>query len=280
MTTKAYQKDLEPEQQRYLVVGATGLLGRHVVRELAGRNWPVRAMRRWDSSADGLEFEGVDIVVGDLFDAPSLAEATAGVNAVVYCAAPSPGTADEEVLRRSVEGMRRMLECCREHGVDRAVVTSSACTVGYDAPGSRLDEDSYYLPGSSDDPFAEAKYAVEQECYRFIADGFPVVIVNPTLMVGPGVDLTEYARLDVDDRQPMNVVDVREVARMHAEALLKARPGQRYLLGGENTTAGEVFEGWPSRGRNEHRPREAYLVECGQWVDCAKARDELGLHTR
>lgn len=277
MTMKTFDKQLRPEEMRYLVVGATGLIGSHVVRQLAGRSWSVRAMRRWDSPASGLDFEHVDTVVGDIFDAPSLTEAVAGVNAVIFCVAPEPNDDLAWILRRSVEGIRRVLEECRDQGVDRLVVTSCASTVGYDVPGSRLDETSHYLPGSSADPFVEAKYAVEQECFRYIADGFPVVILNPSLVVGPGVDLNEYARLDVDDSEPMNVIDVREVARIHAEALVKGRPGHRYLLGGRNTTAGEVFEGWPGRGRNEFRPREAYLVECGQWLDCTKARRELGL---
>lgn len=277
MASKAFDGELDPTDQCYLVVGATGLVGRHVVRELAGRNWPVRAMRRWDSSAQGLDFQGVEPVVADLFDEAALREAVAGVNAVVYCAAPAVEADRQRIIRRSVEGIRRMLEMCREHGVDRLVVTSSASAMGQKPPGSRLTERDVYLPGSSDDPFAEAKYAVEQECFRYIADGFPVVILNPTLIVGPGVDLTEYARLNVGERQPLNVVDVRLVARMHARALVAGRPGARYLIGEQNTTAGEVFDGWPAFGKNEHRPREAYLVEHGQWADCSVAREELGL---
>ncbi len=277
MTTKSFEQQLRPEDQRFLVLGASGLVGRHVVRELAGRGWTVRGMRRWDSSEAGLDFEGVELVVGDIFEPASLQEATAGVNAVVYCVAPEVGKPSAEVLRRSVEGIRRVLETCRDQGVDRLVVTSCASTVGHSSPGSRLDETSVYLPGSSDDPFVEAKYAVEQECYRYIADGFDAVILNPSLVVGPGVDLSPYARLGVKPRQPVNVVDVREVAKMHAEALVRARPGQRYLIGGKNTTIGDAFDGWSSRGKNDVRPRESYLVECGQWLDCSKAREHLGL---
>ncbi len=277
MTIKAFETDVDPRDQRFLVIGGTGLVGRHVVRELAGRQWPVRAMRRWDSPAKGLDFPKVDVVVGDVFEPTSLAEAMAGVNAVIYCAAPDIDLDYSQILRRSVEGIRRVLAACRDYDVERMVLTSSASTMGRGVPGSRLNEDSYYLPGSSKDPFAEAKYAVELECYRYVADGFPVAILNPTLMVGPGVDLTAYARLGVDERQPVSTVDVREVAKMHAEALFLGRPGRRYLLAGENTTAVELFEGWPAKGKNEHRPREAYLVEHGQWVDASRAREELGL---
>lgn len=274
---KRFETQVDPTDRRYLVIGATGLVGRHVVRDLAGRQWPVRAMRQWDQAEDGLGFSAVDVVVGDVFEPNSLAEAVAGVNAVIYCAAPTPGPEASRILRESVEGIRRVLEVCREHNVEQLVVTSSASTMGRGAPGSRLDESSFYLPGSCNDPFTEAKYAVELECYRYVADGFWVAILNPTLLVGPGVDLTAYARLNVDGAQPLNVVDVREVARMHGEVLLKGRSGARYLLGGENTTAREVFDGWPSRGKNDIRPREAGLVEAGQWVDCSLAREELGL---
>ena len=269
--------EIDARDRRHLVIGATGLIGRHVVRELAGRRWPVRAMRRWDATADGLDFEGVDVVVGDIFEPASLAEAVAGVNAVVYCAAPDPGEDNALILRQSVEAIRRVLQACRDYDVDRLVLTSSASTMGRGTPGSRLDETSFYLPGSSDDPFAEAKYAVELECYRYVADGFPVVMVNPTLVVGPGVDLSEYARLGVSKNQSLNAVDVRDAARALVEAIYRGRPGARYLVGGENTKAGDLFDGWSTRGKNEVRPREAYLVECGQWVTCDLARRELGI---
>lgn len=269
----------DPREGRYLVIGATGLLGRHIVRELAGRQWPVSAMRRWDESTEGIEFPGVDVVVADIFEPSTLEQAVAGINGVFYCAPPKPsaGADPRRIMSHYVEGIRRVLTACRDHDVDRVIVTSSASTVARGAPGWRATEADYYLPGSSEDPFAEANYAAEVECYRHIVDGLDVVIVNPTLLVGPGVDLGAYARLGVEEGQPVNVIDVREAARVHAEAYLRGTRGARYLLGGTNTTAEQVFEGWSRRGRNQQRPSDAYLVECGQWIDSALARKELGL---
>ena len=277
MKTKTFDKELPPEKWQYLVLGAPGMLGRQVVRDLVGRGWPVRAMRRWDEGSEGIEFDGVDIVVGDVFDATSLSDAIAGVNGVFYCVAPDVDEKPREILRKSVEGIRRVLKVCREMDVERMVVTSSASTVGRGAPGTRLDEESFYLPGTSDDAYVEAKYAVELECYRYVADGFDVVMVNPGLLVGPGVDLSAYARLGVAGTQPVAVVDVREAARVHVEAMHRGRPGQRYLVASENSSAQEVFDGWPSKGKNSNPPREAYLVESGQWLDCSLAEQELGL---
>ncbi len=275
---KSHDVALHPRDMRFLVIGATGLIGRHVVRELAGRQWPVRGLRRWDEEARGLGFSGVEMVVGDVLDRPSFEEAVAGCNVAFYCAAPSPKRSRSEVMVGSVEGIRRVLEACREHGLDRLVVTSSASTVGNLGPGQLATENHHYLPGSSDDPFADAKYAVELECYRYVADGFPVIIVNPTLCVGPGVDLSPYARLGVGGDEPINTVDVREVGRMHVQAALHGRPGERYLVGGQNTRVAEVFEGWSAKGKVDPKPRDSYLVECGQWVDTSKAADELGLN--
>lgn len=277
ITNDPNAKGMNPEESRFLVLGGTGFLGRQVVREFAGRRWPVVAMRRWDTPSAGLDLPGVETIVGEIFEPASLKEAMASVNGVVYCVAPDPGEKPREIMRKSVEGVRRVLEACREYGVERLVLTSSASTVGRSAPGRRATEEQFYLPGSSDDPFAEGKYAVELEAYRYIADGMDVVILNPSLMIGPGVDLSAYARLGAAPDQPINVIDVREAAKMHAEAMIHGRRGERYLLGGKNTTAGQVFDGWSSRGKNVRVPREAYLVEKGQWLDVTKAREELGL---
>lgn len=277
ITNDPTRKALHPLESRFLVLGATGLLGRHVVREFAGRKWPVVAFRRWNTSADGLDLPGVDIAVGELFEPASLKAALAGVNVVIYAIAPSIDQKPREILRKSVEGLRRVLQACRDENVDRVILTSSASTMGRTPPGVRATEDEYYLPGSCNDPFAEAKYAVELEAYRFIADGMDIVMLNPSLLTGPGIDLSPYARLRVRKDQPVNTLDVREAARMHAVAVLRGRSGERYLLGGTNTTADAAFDGWSARGKNPAPPRERYLVEHGQWLESKKARLELGL---
>lgn len=277
ITNDPNKKAFDPRESRFLVLGGTGFLGRHIVREFAGRKWPVVAMRRWNTPSTGLDLPGVEIVVGEIFEPASLKAALAGVNVVIYCIAPIIDLTSREILRTSVEGVRRVLEACREENIDRVLLTSSASTVGRGNPGHKASEKEFYLPGSSTDPFAEAKYAVELEAYRFVADGMDLVFLNPSLVVGPGLDLSPYARLGVDPERPINKITVQEVARMHAEAVLRGRTGERYLIGGENLTAGELFEGWSSRGKNSHRPRESYLVEHGQWLDLTKARRELGL---
>ncbi|WP_230467134.1 NAD(P)H-binding protein [Lujinxingia vulgaris] len=278
-------QDVDMRTQRCLVLGAGGRLGGHLVAELSRRGWPTRALRRWQSAPPAARLGGVEDAVGDIFDAVSLTQALAGVNHVFYCVAPEPESPGGSKMGRAVEGIRRTLEAARGAGVDRIVVVSCASTLARVPPGKLADERGHYLPGSGDDLDLECKYAVEQECYRYFADGMDIVMVLPTLMVGPGVDLTPFAALDVPDEQPLNIVDVRQVAFATAQALTLARSGERYIIGGKNAVAADVFQGWspasPRWLRRDALPRDRAIVQRGQWVSSAKAHHDLdlGAHT-
>ncbi|WP_158542268.1 NAD-dependent epimerase/dehydratase family protein [Lujinxingia litoralis] len=276
-------QDVDLRTQRTLVLGATGQLGRHLVRELSDRGWPTRALRRWQSEPLSPALVGVEEVVGDIFDPVALAQALSGVNYVFYCVAPDADTEPGTIMGRAVEGIRRVFEAGRGAGVDRFVVVSCAATVARVPPGSYADERGHYLPGSGNDLFLESKYAVEQECYRYFADGMDIVMLLPTLLVGPGIDLTPFAALEVPEGQGLNCVDVRQVAFAAAQALRYGRSGERYIIGGKNATAGELFEGWrpKRRGRRPRRgPRDQAIVVRGQWYSSARAHHDLHLGER
>ncbi|WP_164855867.1 NAD-dependent epimerase/dehydratase family protein [Lujinxingia sediminis] len=279
-------QDVDMRTQRALVLGAGGRLGGHLVAELSRRGWPTRALRRWRSAPPSVQLRGVEDAVGDIFDPVSLDQALAGVNHVFYCVALRPEHRGETWMGRAVEGIRRTLEAGRSAGVDRVVVVSCASTLARVAPGKFADERGHYLPGTSDDPNLESKYAVEQECYRYFADGMDIVMVLPTLMVGPGIDLGPFASLDVPSEQPLNIVDVRQVAFATAQALQHGRSGERYIIGAKNTVAAEVFEGWGASDTSRwfraepSPPRDQAIVSRGQWVSSARAYHDLKLDER
>ncbi|RDV39972.1 NAD-dependent epimerase/dehydratase family protein [Bradymonadaceae bacterium TMQ3] len=279
-------QDVDMRTQRSLVLGAGGRLGGHLVAESSRRGWPTRALRRWRSAPPSAQLRGVEDAVGDIFDPVSLDQALAGVNHVFYCVALRPEHRGETWMGRAVEGIRRTLEAGRSAGVDRVVVVSCASTLARVAPGKFADERGHYLPGTSDDPNLESKYAVEQECYRYFADGMDIVMVLPTLMVGPGIDLSPFASLDVPSEQPLNIVDVRQVAFATAQALQHGRSGERYIIGAKNTVAAEVFEGWGASDTSRwfraepSPPRDQAIVARGQWVSSARAYHDLKLDER
>lgn len=289
-----------PEIQHHqsLVIGATGWVGSHIVVELVERRMAVRCLRRWNSETSRLSGLDVEQVVGDARDYSSLVDAMSGCNYVFYAAAPSIKLGASAMLKEGVEAIRTVIDAAREVGVDRLVVTSSAVTLAGEGTAGRLvSEDDVYLPGTSGDLFVEAKYAVEQECARYSADGADIVLLNPGLCVGPGVDLRPYLRLGVADSERVNFVDVRDVACAHVDALTNAKPGARYALGGVNGTVGDLLADWRSErlasqwlkrqsrrvaNRVLHGPvvRDAELVRCGRWIDSSQAQSDLGWSSR
>ncbi len=288
----------ELRHHRSLVIGATGWVGSHIVAELVERDMDVRCLRRWNSDVTRLRGFDVDQVVGDARDFGSLVAAMSGCNYVFYAVAPAVGLDAKTTLRESVESIRTVVEAAREVGVDRIVVTSSAVTFfGQGTSEKVVREKDVYLPGTSADMFVEAKYAVEQECARYSADGAEIVLLNPGLCVGPGVDLRPYSQLGMPDSALVNYVDVRDVARAHVDALTYGRSGARYGLGGVNGKVGDlladgrserVVSDWFKRQSrrfannvlNHSAVREAELVRCGRWMDSSLAEQELGWTSR
>jgi dihydroflavonol-4-reductase len=100
-------------------------------------------------------------------------------------------------------------------------------------------------------PYCRSKFLAERHAFRLARAGAPVVIVNPTLPVGPGVlgrspptqmllDFCRGRRREYLDAE-LNLIDVRDVADGMVRALEHGRPGRRYLLGHENLSIREVF---------------------------------------
>lgn len=281
--------------ERALVIGATGFIGRHIVRALSRTDIEVAGMRRWDSDPAAVAALGVDTVVGDLLDEESLLEVLPGYNFVFMAAAPRPGADEWAYLRDSVTGMRNLLKVAREVDAERVVVTSCATTIAPPAKRSLATAEDVYLPGTAHSQIVEAQYAAEQECFREAADGLDLVILCPGVCIGDGAVLP--ARKLVADLEPsarVNLVGVEDVARAHLAAARRQYFGERVALGGENTTLGELYERLGASGAGVHRLggyevrlsaeaselRHLALFRAGLWLDSARAERELGFRPR
>ncbi|MFZ0217239.1 MAG: NAD-dependent epimerase/dehydratase family protein [Candidatus Dormiibacterota bacterium] len=244
---------MEGERAPVFLTGASGFVGGHVLAALLDAGHPVRALvrrvpARWPSD------ERLTAVVGDLLQTGELARAMAGCRYLVHVAALySFAPRDATMIRRvNVEGTAGLLEAARLAGVEKAVVTSSSATVGPAPDGRPATELDHALGGhGADRPgsgYHESK--VEQELVA-LAARVPVVLVLPTAPVGPGDALpTPTGRMVLDvvaGRMPatvrggMNLVPVEDVGRGHVLALERGRPGERYLLAGEDLTLDEIF---------------------------------------
>jgi dihydroflavonol-4-reductase len=230
----------------------------------------VRALAR--DPARLRELPEVEPVQGDLRDPASLGRAVEGCGVVFHVAADYRLWTRQpaEMFQSNVEGTRAMLEAARKAGVERVVYTSTVGCIGV-PPGSLGDETSPVSLDEMSGPYKRSKFLAERVALEFAAEGFPVVIVNPTAPVGDhDFKPTPTGKIVVDFLQGkmpafldtgLNVVDVRDVAQGHVAALERGRPGERYILGSENLTLEQIFGKLAEiAGRKPPRVRIPYAV--------------------
>ena len=241
---------------RVFVTGATGFVGSHVAREAAARGADLRLLVRRTSNLANLEGMNAGTVTGDLLAPESLRTAMRGCDAVLHVAAdyrlwvrdPDP------MYRSNVEGTRALLRLAREERVPRFVYTSSVATMGFKTDGTIVDEATPVSLSDMVGHYKRSKFMAEQVAIEAAQAGQSVLILNPTTPIGSGdVKPTPTGRIVVDflnRRFPayvdtgLNLVDVREVARTHVDGLNSSlgRPGERYILGGENLTLKQILD--------------------------------------
>ncbi len=231
------------------VTGATGLIGSHVVRHLLSLGRPVSALYRAQNGY-GLLTDVADQITwldGDLLDIPSLEMAITPGCDVVHCAAivsfvPKDRARMEQV---NVEGTANLVNVCLMMGVRKLAYLSSVAALG--RPESKsivagqpivLSEDQKWEESPLNSAYAKTKYRAELEVWRGSAEGLPVVMVNPTVVLGEGdwtrssTQLVKY----VYDEKPfytegdINYVDVLDVAEAIVKLLHSQVVDQRFIL--------------------------------------------------
>lgn len=236
----------------YLVTGATGFLGKHVIAELVSRgDCQVRAFAR---SPAAFEDAAVTSVRGDVLSGPELAEAMAGTDGVFHLAGLVSRERDgsRHMMAVHVDGTRRVIRAAKEAGISRVVVASSSGTVAISKDEVVHDEDSGYCTDiAARWPYYASKIYQEKVAFELGEKlGIEVVCVNPSLLLGPGdsrlsstKDVLHVLRGQVPMvvRGGVNFVDVRDAAAATVTAMDKGVAGERYLLGGPNWTVKEFF---------------------------------------
>ena len=226
----------------------------------------MRLLVRPSSDLHNIENLSAERTTGDLRDPASIEKALSGCEVVFHVAADyrlwvrDP----EQMYRSNVEGTRTLLEAARRQGVRRVVYTSSVATMGFETNG-HADMHSEHVrmsgltneesPVSLDDMighYKRSKFMAERVAVDAAKSGLDVVIVNPTTPVGErDVKPTPTGRIVLDflkGKFPayvetgLNLVDATECAHGHIQALEKGKPGERYILGGENLTLKQILD--------------------------------------
>lgn len=237
-----------------LVTGGAGFIGTHLVQLLLDRGETVRVLDRPGATVDHLPLHRIDFVAADIRDRTAVRRAVAGYKHVYHLAANPQlwtkrrghfhqvnylGTVNvlEEAL---AAGATRILHCSTESILTRAKQTTP------------IAEDQAVSPRDVIGPYCLSKFRAERHAFLLAKSGAPIIVVNPTLPVGPGdrgrspptqmmLDFCLGKRAAYLDAE-LNMIDVRDVALGMILALEHGEAGRRYLLGAENWSIHSVFD--------------------------------------
>jgi dihydroflavonol-4-reductase len=232
------------------VAGATGFLGSHLVRRLLQRGHEVVAVSRTGGQVDGHPVTALDVL-----DPQRVAESAAACDGAFLATGRVSRNPDDaaELHRLHVTGTSRCLEGLERAGVKRVVYASTSGTVAVSTDPERIADESDEAPLEliAPWPYYRTKLFGERVALDTHRSGFEVVVVNPSLLLGPG-DLRESSTGDVrrflERAIPavpaggMAFVDVRDAAEGMWLAFERGRGGQRYLLNAANLTVAAFFQ--------------------------------------
>jgi dihydroflavonol-4-reductase len=240
-----------------LVTGATGLTGANVCRLLVERGDHARALVRHEADSAPLAALGVELAMGDVTDALSVAEAAVGCDGAIHCAALLGGSSQDltEFEAVNVVGTTNVLDAAEKAGMRRVVALSTGTF--FDTTTGAAPEDAPIAAHPSSDPYTVTKLAAFRESMARAAAGQDVVTCHPGAIYGPApvasraLARTSFnrvllggmrGRLERYLRFPVSWVFADDVARGSIAALDRGVSGERYMLDGRPEDVMSVAE--------------------------------------
>src|SRR5438874_8930289 len=199
---------------------------------------------------------GVDSVAGSVTNADDVAQAVEGIEQVYHLAGKVSRDKDDarEMYKLHVDGTRLLCDAAKKAGVKTRVLSASSGTIAVTEKGDIVPDETYPPPLDiiARWPYYASKAYQEMAALeRFQGKGLRLVILNPSLLLGPGDDRLSSTKVVLDfmarkiNAMPnggLNFVDVRDTARAFIAAMQKGRHGERYLLGAVNWTFVKFFD--------------------------------------
>jgi len=254
---------------KVLITGASGYIGKHITLQLLNQGYEVRASVRKLSKADEvrnavkphlIESANLDtrltFVELDLEKDAGWDVALSGIDVLMHTASPFPIASpkdENDLIRPAVDGTLRALKSAKKAGVKRVVLTSSNASVyGRDLPAGKTEYDETMWTDVTHpigrQAYTKSKTLAEQAAWDFVKTQAPEIAlttINPVLVLGAPLDSNFGSSISVVERilkgkDPMlpdlkfGIVDVRDVAQMHVQAIkVDATKGERILAASE-----------------------------------------------
>ncbi|MFT5723652.1 MAG: dihydroflavonol-4-reductase [Bacteroidia bacterium] len=238
---------------KIFVTGADGLLGNNLVRLLLNKGYQVKVFIQSGKDLGYLKGLEIEVSHGDLLNYDELAGAMQGADVVINAAAVTDTWPNQGKLywKVNVDGVKNVIKAIKELNIARLIHIGTANSFG---PG---DADN---PGTELNPFSGEKYGLDYITSKYNAqeillqevrdNQLPVLIINPTFMIGPydvkpssGRMIISVIQGKVPGYSPggRNFVYVKDVAQAITNAVVQGRVGECYLAGGVNLTYKAMF---------------------------------------
>lgn len=244
------------------------MIGSHLLYELVSEGKVVKALKRQSSNIDqvlkvfsyysenpkGL-FQQIEWIDGDVLDYFGLEEHLAGINEVYHCAAiVSFETKDRvQMIRNNVDGTANLVNASLVNQVKKFCHVSSVSALGPNQNGYPTDELTNWIPSRKVTAYSESKFFSETEVWRGIEEGLDAVIINPSIVIGPGnwnagsprIFKTVWDGLRFYSKGITGFVDVNDVVKamtlLMEDDIFIQKKNQRFLLNSENWSYHQLF---------------------------------------
>lgn len=248
-----------------LLTGGTGLVGSHLLFELASGGRKVRALKRegsntatvrrlfsWYDPQQGDElFDNIQWVDGDVNDIVSLQECMVNVEYIYHCAAMVSFLPEDRqtMMKVNVEGTANLVNVALLNNIKKLCHCSSVAALGSPQKGNKVTESLVWKTSSKHSWYALSKYGSEREVWRASEEGLNVVIVNPTVVIGPGDPARSSAQLYQSVKNGMKFytsgvtgfVDARDVAISMVKLMESDIVNKRFIITSQDLSYKELF---------------------------------------
>ncbi len=247
-----------------LVTGGTGLVGSHLIYRLASEGWHIKAIHRKTSNLDFLRkvvsyytddpdeiLKSVEWTLCDILDYEGLAGALKGCGHVYHCAAAvsfESGNSDL-LLDNNIRGTANLVKACLESGITKLCHVSSTAALGAPNKGKPVNENHIWNDEEYHAVYAISKHRSEQEVWKGIGQGLNAVIVNPSVIFGPGDwkkgSSSFFSNIDSGmlfyTGGITGYVDVNDVVAVMVKLAALPVTGERFIVSSENLSFREIF---------------------------------------
>ena len=241
---------------RVLITGSTGFIGANLALTLANNGIEVNALYRSEHKAKSLHHENINLCKGDILDSESLNNAVRGCDQVYHIAAFTDVWTKnpDDIYKLNVTGTLNVLNAALENNVKNIVFTSTAGVLGPSTNGivneDILRDTDYFLE------YERTKAIAEEKVKLYLEKGLNIRIVNPTRVYGPGLlsksnsvtimidsfNKGKWKIIPGNGKSIGNYVFINDVVNGHIQAMERGKPGERYILGGDNKSYLEFFK--------------------------------------